>query len=478
MSTWQICVSADLCIVLSEFGSTFMHVILIVPRSDIPEQIRADEFDAVLPREHIGTGYLASALRMNGIDASILDAEAYDLPVASVLEKLRFVKDDAIIGITCNQSQYRYTKLMLNGIRDIGFEGIICIGGELPTLAPNFVADTLRDLDYIFCGEGETEFPLFASLIHKGNNEFRAVKGLWYKNGDGTLVNTGMPVAIRDLDKVPVPYHYVMKNEKDTGVPIKTVPAIHGSRGCKWGSCTFCSTAESHRRIIGGEGWRCRSSKNIIDEIAQVKEEFGSRYFVFTDEEIFDGTSLGYDRMQDLCILLKDRKIGINFMIGCRASEVNQELFSKLRSVGLSRVLIGLESSSQRCLDAIKKGTSVDDNKAAVEIVRKLDIELIPGFIPFYPNSTLEDVKKEFHFLVEYVGYNKVHKYTKKLRPDYGTPLFKMLQKQGRLIGEFPFYSYCFKDQRVQNLYEYLQRLILMEGEKDPGNLYRIVCDW
>ena len=66
---------------------------------------------------------------------------------------------------------------------------------------------------------------------------------------------------------------------------------------------------------------------------------------------------------------------------------------------GLRDVFLGIESGSQRCLDRMNKRTTLQQNAAALSLLRDYGIEPQVGFIMFEADSTLEDLRSNLTFL-------------------------------------------------------------------------------
>jgi radical SAM superfamily enzyme YgiQ (UPF0313 family) len=197
---------------------------------------------------------------------------------------------------------------------------------------------------------------------------------------------------------------------------------------------------------------------------------------VFVDETVFN-TDITIDRIPNALKKLAAEGIRMNFLCDCRADDINIKRLLELKKYGLKRIFVGFESNDAKYLKFIKKGTTPSKNEFAVRVLKQLEIEIVPGFIPFYPGATLESIKEDFRFMVETIGYNSIHKYVKKLLPELNTPFFTELLEQGNLYGEFPIYKYKFHDSRVQKLYDNLSALIFKDNVVDGLKLYNFVMN-
>jgi len=456
-----------------------MNIVFLVPKSDIPEGIREEVFASVLPIEYLGVGYLSACLYDRGFTSFIIDAEISGLSPNDLENDLLSRRID-LLCITCNQYQYNNVEDIVKRIVGKGFDGKIIMGGQLPTLALEELASYLPEVDWFLIGEGEVELPKLVEYMQSGDKGILdAISGLSSRKKHKSWTIPKPAIALHSLDSLSFPFHYAMAWEKKKLGRTQIVPGILSSRGCGWNSCTFCSTAAANRRIKGGGEWRTRSPEDVVAEIAEVQETYGSEHFVFVDEDVL-GAGFGVRRFREIIQVLRAEGIRIQFQIPCRSSDVNYELFEELKDAGLERALIGFESISDQCLAYLNKGILSSQNFRTVQVLKRLGIDINPGLIPFHPNSTIDQVKADFHFLVEVIGYNEKHKYQKRLLPDFNTPLFYQLLREKRLKGRFPSFMYEFDDRQVQRLYNRLKEQVLSSNafESDPIALYETVQKW
>ena len=81
----------------------------------------------------------------------------------------------------------------------------------------------------------------------------------------------------------------------------------------------------------------------------------------------------------------------------------NEDIIIKLKEVGLSAVIVGVEASSQEELDSYNKKTKIDDNVKAVSILRKHDIECYATVI-----LGIDWDKNDFKRLYKFIKANKI----------------------------------------------------------------------
>jgi anaerobic magnesium-protoporphyrin IX monomethyl ester cyclase len=73
---------------------------------------------------------------------------------------------------------------------------------------------------------------------------------------------------------------------------------------------------------------------------------------------------------------------------------MDEELVRLLREAGCIRIAFGAESGSQRILDAMNKGTRVEQIRSAAELCRRYDIETYFYIMLGYPGEEWPDIVK------------------------------------------------------------------------------------
>lgn len=259
-------------------------------------------------------------------------------------------------------------------------DALIVACGFYPSFAYDDLLASIQGLDGVVVGEPESAFLGLAQGLPPTE-----VPSLAYRGADSQVVKNPAKV-VKDLDTLPFP-HY---SESLLGIGEVN---IEGSRGC-YNHCTFCYINDYY-----GEGcrWRGHSVDYICREIEEIIEKTGNRRFYFVDPNFFGPGVKGQCRALEMAAKLKP--LHIKFGIEARVNDIHENTISALREAGLEELLIGLESGSQRCLDRLKKNTTVEQNERALKILRQAGLTPNIGFIMFQPDSTPEDIRVNFEFL-------------------------------------------------------------------------------
>jgi hypothetical protein len=270
--------------------------------------------------------------------------------------------------------------------------------------------------------------------------------GLSFRRNGRIVENPPRPL-IGDLDSLPFP-------SRDTPpqhhLGIGFSPIV-GSRGC-YRDCAFCSI-RSFYGASRGPLQRFRSVPNLMDEMEMLYHTYGVRFFVFNDDEWFPPGEARLQRVAELERELRQRKLDVLLSIKCRADDVEEGLFRRLREMGVVRAYVGVESGSDHSLRTLNKHTTVAQNRHALQVLQRVEMLADFGLIFFDPDSTIEDVRANLDFFHEMAGQGQAPLSFGRMEVYAGTPILDRLQQEGRLSGNFLAWNCEIADPRVEMLF-------------------------
>lgn len=419
-----------------------MRILLVAPSFENPK------YPLYLPSENLGLGYLASLLRIKGVEAEILDANMRELPAESVPAYAKNSCYD-IVGISVPFQSAIDESLKIARIARLAWPNThITVGGHFPTFRHQEILKHTKEVDSVVRGDGEDVILSLCEAL-PANRGLDSVAGLTFRDSVGRIVvNLARPPR-EDLDSLPWPARDTLGFIRDLGHLWPT--QISSSRGC-YASCAFCDI-----RSFYGRSWRARNPVPLVDEIEWLHRTYGSITFRFTDDEFIGprpGRGLhGPTRARHIAQEIIRRNLRVKLMIDSRPEAVNRDLFLELREAGTIDCLVGIESGVDRILRLYNKGATVAQNIRAIEILRELGIELNLGFIMFDPRMTMEELKQNVAFLrsMEILTVDSIRSW---LWPLLGTPAVDQIRTAGLVeaesLGEI---SYRFMDASVQEVY-------------------------
>jgi len=153
------------------------------------------------------------------------------------------------------------------------------------------------------------------------------------------------------------------------------------TRGCPF-HCNWCA------KPIWGQRYAMRSPASVAEELAMLKRTYSPDHIWFTDD-IF---GLRPQWVAAFGREVAARDAAVPFMIQSRADLMSDEAVEGLRQAGCVEVWMGAESGSQQVLDAMDKGITVAEIRAARERLRQAGIRAC-FFIQFgYPGESFDDI--------------------------------------------------------------------------------------
>ncbi len=360
----------------------FRRILFIAPRPhgyDVP------------PAPTPSFGYLGEAISAHGFEWRLLDLRLGG-GLSEVRAAIREFRPD-VIGYTF-QFTIGAKRCMefLHQIRRTTDLPIVIGGAHLTIRGHNILEEAPGILAAV---QKEGEYPLLAIL--KGVPLGR-IPNLWIREGN-LVIETPHLGYVGELDSLPWPRYpgYDLQRFAHVGqVDVLT------SRGCPF-LCTFCSVA-----LTQGRRFRTRSPENVVQELRYWYDR-GIRLFNFIDDIL----TVNKKRFHDvLDRIQKERFEGVTLSCtqGMRADACDLEMLQKMKDVGFEFLGFGVESGSERMLETIKKGETLEEIDAAISNACKVGFEVGLFFIIGMPNETAEDVEKSFAFAFKHpVMYARFH---------------------------------------------------------------------
>lgn len=159
---------------------------------------------------------------------------------------------------------------------------------------------------------------------------------------------------------------------------------VEGSYGCPK-DCNFCVVG-----VLYGGKFLKRFVKDILIEFEFVLERNGVKQISLWDE----GTTFQRTQIKEICEgLIKLREsnpLFQNFTWNTRSTTalIDKEIALLMKRSGVSGLTLGLESFDQTVLKSTGKGTTVEDNLRAIEILKEVGIISIGHIVLGLPQET------------------------------------------------------------------------------------------
>jgi len=264
-----------------------------------------------------------------------------------------------------------------NKIPDI----VIICGGKHATSNPEDLLSHNAD----YCAIGEAEVTIVELLDALNFNEsIDEVTGIAYLK-NGAICRTGNR-SVLPLDYLLRPAFELIDYAKYVNYRFQGIPGhylrtgfIFGSRGCPY-RCKFCTTQSR-------EYYRERSIDDLIDEMESQIEKYGVDGFAILDDLFY----FREERTAEFCKKIVKRGIKAKFFCHVRVDRVTRETVELMKKAGFLLLAVGVESGSQKLLDAMNKETSVEKIENAFKIYNEIGINTFAFIIVGHPDETDND---------------------------------------------------------------------------------------
>jgi radical SAM superfamily enzyme YgiQ (UPF0313 family) len=213
------------------------------------------------------------------------------------------------------------------------------------------------------------------------------IPGLAYLDEEtGALRETAHRPLTRNLDLMSFPARELI----DVNQYRRAWRVAHGyfslnivaSRGCPY-RCNWCA------KPIYGDSFAVRSANSVAEEMRRLKYDFGAQHLWFADD-IF---GLQAKWVRELAVEVERLGAAVPFKMQSRVDLMTRDTVRALRQAGCAEVWLGVESGSQRILDAMDKGTRVEQIAKARDNLRSEGIRAC-YFLQFgYQGEAWEDIQ-------------------------------------------------------------------------------------
>jgi len=310
------------------------------------------------------------------------------------------------------------------------------MGGPHPTIAPRESLEAIPELDYAVMGEGEKTL----SLLLDPNLAPAEIAGLALRRGSEVKVNAPRPAEV-DMDSLPIPDRDLLDVNP---IYLKSrAIALHVSRGCPY-RCRFCQPTLER---LFGKKVKYRSPALVVEELKLLHRKYEITDFFFHDD-IFT-TNRGW--LSDLVDAIS--AAGLNrfrYVVNSRVDTFDENTARLLRAMGCYYVLFGIESGSEKVLDSLDKGATVEQARRAFALCRKWGFRTHAYVILASPEEDAETLR-ETEALVEELKPHTVH--ISICTPLLGTRLAEECQKKGMInLSDLSDLDYYLKRNRAGRL--------------------------
>ncbi|MGD6851321.1 MAG: B12-binding domain-containing radical SAM protein [Candidatus Bathyarchaeia archaeon] len=395
-----------------------IHITLVNP----PYPIGSHLHPPFLP---LGLGYLAAVLEKNNYKVDVIDCQALKIGYDEAKQEIKNRQPD-IVGITSTTLTYKSALILIKAAKEVNPNILTILGGPHVTFWDTQALEECPELDVVVRREGEQTI---LELVQKAEakQSFKDILGITFRENGKTIKTEDRP-WLENLDELPFPAIHLWPIEKMRSFGEVIFP-LTTSRGCVFW-CNFCTAV----RMMGRK-YRMRSVKNVVDELEYLHKTFNAEHFTFYD----DAFTVDQARTAAMCQDILDRGLKIRWNCETRVDMVTKELMLKMKQAGCTDVWFGVESGSNKVLNAMDKGISIERTQQVFKWAHEIKLRTVANVILGFPAETEESIWETVHFIEKLepddVGYYIATPYP-------GTPMYQQVKDSGALqIFDFDKYD-------------------------------------
>jgi len=307
-------------------------------------------------------------------------------------DEIDFNEDADVVGITCYTMTAPRAYEIADKFRGRGIP--VILGGYHPTAMPD---EAKQHADSVIQGMAEVNWSRALKDLQKGK-----LKPLYKRDHDF------------DISKVPS-----LRRDLITHNPF--LGALQTTRGCS-NRCEFCAISSFCGNVV-----KQRPVKDVVEEIRKMP----NKYFVFHDPHLTLHRKYAMEIFKEI-IKQKIHKGWVANGTTNILGSVDEEFLRLARKSGCVEWFVGFESVSQEALNNIKKThNKVSNFKDMIKRVHNHGMTIQGGIIFGFD----EDTPDIFDTTIETLNDWEMDVLEVNILTPYpGTPLFKRLEKDGRIL--------------------------------------------
>jgi len=376
--------------------------------------------------ENLSLPYLSGALLAAGHEVTIATFNV----VGDTDRVLREAEGADIVGLSLSfQVRAREYLALAGKLKERDPKRRVIAGGHFASCAAEPLLREHPALDLVVIHEGEQTIVEIADAGGALDERLPQIAGIVWRRGDELCKNPPRR-AVEDLDTLALP------DRRGPAFMLAGVPTAYllGSRGC-FESCAYCCITTLHR-LAPGKRFRQRDPDKVADEMADLYHGRGVRQFVFHDDTfLVPGVAHNHARIDALQGGLARRGVkNFAFTMKCRPADVDESVFRRLRDLGLVRVFLGIETSTEAGLRCLNRRQTLAEEERALETCTRIGVSAQFTIMIFHPDATLETVRQDIGFMRKYadhpLNFCRAELYA-------GTPLEQRMVSEGRARGSY-----------------------------------------
>jgi anaerobic magnesium-protoporphyrin IX monomethyl ester cyclase len=315
----------------------------------------------------------------------------------------------------------------------------------------------LAGADVVVIGEGELTLEELVPAL-QSRADLHRVDGIAFLAEDGSVVRTKPREQIKDIDAQPWPARDCIDMSRYVDVwrehHGKGSVSLITARGCPY-HCKWCS------HEVFGKTHRRRKPASVAEELEFLIRQYEPQMAWMAD----DVFTIHHGWLFQYATELRRRGLKLPFECISRADRLNRQVVETLAEIGCFRVWIGSESGSQRILDAMERGVTVEEVQSGVALCRSAGIQTGMFLMWGYEGEEMSDIEAT----VEHVKKSDPDIFfTTVAYPIKGTPYFSEVadRVEGlKLWSEGSDRDFRIRNRHSRQYYRFADKLLRSEVE-------------
>jgi len=315
-----------------------------------------------------------------------------------IFEEVGWYKYD-IVGFTTSMAQLTSSLYLIKKLKKKYPKIKVIIGGANATdVKGKSLMECFKEIDIAVSGEGELNFYNILKSKLEGNENYKKLPGIIYRENEKVISNPGFN-QLEDLNELEIPdYSDYFRDLSELKIDINNVAfPLEFSRGCFYGKCKFCQI-NTH-----SSGYRTKKINHFIEEIKLLEDIYSVNKFILCDANFREND---LKKILEKIIEYNKNHLFSNIKILWMLSNSNlhPSTTKLLADCDIEEIFVGVEALSDTILKKMKKPTSLINN---IQIIKMLELYIkspIYYIIYDYPNvteleitNTVKNMKKIEH---------------------------------------------------------------------------------
>ncbi len=339
----------------------------------------------------IGIMQLASWLEKFGHDVQLHDCLGpYAPPGIAANVEIILATEPELVGFSATTSGFMDAVDMALAIKTRRPDIRIVFGNVHVSSLGAPILEHFPEIDWLVMGVGDG-----GVLDLADGKPLNEIGNLIWRDDAGRIVVNPRRDRILDLDELPFPaYEKLAGFPHAYHLPLFAYEKRHGatmitSRGCPY-TCSFCD------RTVFERLYKTNSAQYTYDHMKYLRDHFGV-YHINMYDDLFTAKK---QRVMDLCDLLIEKPLGVQFNCAIRTGHTSDEMLAKLKAAGALMVSMGIESADPAMMERHKAGVTLDAVRDTVRQIHAAGLRAKGLFIFGMPGETPETVKVTSDFIL------------------------------------------------------------------------------